>query len=303
MGEVQYLHGQAGRYGETSSGLEIPDALDRNVRLGESLEAGDIIRVEGAVYANGTSTKTENPDTVPFKDERQDIAMSSDGEFLAVAQYTTPTSLLTFRWNGTANRYEKTADPDTFPSDRSKGVALSSDGAFLAVGHLGGSTAPKYLITYKWNESNNRYEKTADPDVAPTGYASGVGMSSDGRFLAVAVNNVGVISYKWNESNNRYEKTAAPSSYPNAQGSGIAMSFDGQFLALSHASTSPTSYLTTYKWNSTADRYERTNAQDTNPSGGGVLHRKRSNVVRRYIPCRRSFRDDCACILDYLQME
>ncbi len=119
---------------------------------------------------------------------------------------------------------------------------MSADGQYLAFPAL----AAPYLVTYKWSETNNRYEATATIDENPAGAAYGATMSADGQYVAVAIPAASpyLKTYKWSETNNRYEATLAPDANPPGGGYVPAMSADGAYLAVPSTS-SP--YLATYR--------------------------------------------------------
>ena len=252
--------------GGSGGGVEISGALTRDVKLGETLSAGAAIDVIGNVWGTAYE-KTANPDTAPGSIGKG-AAMSADGMYLAVGYGTTAPYLITYKWSEANNRYEKTANPDTAPSGAEGDPAMSADGMYLAVAH-DGTTAPSRLITYKWSEANNRYEKTANPDTAPSGGGLCAAMSADGMYLAVGYGTTSpyLITYKWSEANNRYEKTANPDTAPSGEGRGAAMSADGMYLAVSHSASGAPAYLITYKWSEANNRYEKTANPDTAPSG------------------------------------
>jgi len=158
----------------------------------------------------------------------------------------------------------KTAAQDTNIGGAGNDCRVSADGVYLAVVHAGSP----YLKTYKWSESNNRYEATAAQNSNPTGEARYAALSADGQYLAIAhYTSPYLKTYKWSESNNRYEATAAHVGTITGDGFGVGMSADGKYLAVAH-NNSP--YLTTYKWNETNNRYEATVIQDSNPAGIGI---------------------------------
>jgi len=163
----------------------------------------------------------------------------------------------------TAYLATKTAAQDYNPSGAGYSCDLSYDGSFLAIGH-DGTSAPAKLVTYKWSAVNSRYERTANPNTAPTGRPGAVAMSSDGAFLAVAHATAPYLStYKWVEANNRYEITTAPDTLPTHTAVGCSMSSNGLFLAVSHLWTG---YLITYKWVEANNRYEATTPPDKLPT-------------------------------------
>ncbi len=157
-----------------------------------------------------------------------------------------------------------TSAPDNNPGANGLSAVMSADGQYLAVPFF----ASPYLITYKWSELNNRYEKTTVQDVNPVGNSYGCAMSTDGQYLAVAhISSPYLTTYKWNELNNRYEKTAVQDVSPTGHSYAAAMSTDGQRLTVAHI-TSP--YFTSYNWSEANNRYETTVAQNSNPAGAGI---------------------------------
>ncbi len=240
-----------------AGGIEIVGAVNRQVKLGETLSAGAVIDVVGNVW--GISYKKTNDVDIMPSSYGTSCAMSADGQFLAVGIYG---GFVTYKWSAINSRYEKTNSPDIV--DFSSGVyacAMSADGHFLFV-------ASRYGRSYKWSEANNRYEKTANPTYNPTGYTYGASMSADGQFLAAPNGNSPYLyTFKWSEANNRYETTNNPDIAPGG-GKSCAMSADGQFLAAAANSALP--YLSTFKWSEANNRYEKTNNPDVDPGGGNA---------------------------------
>jgi len=199
-------------------------------------------------------------------------ALSDDGQLLALAHGGTNFGAFfnSYKWNSDSNRYEMTNIPDIAPPATARGVAMSSDGTYLAIAHLG-TSSPIGLVTYRWSNANQRYEKTNNPNIAPGWSAYGAAISADGQYLGIAHAGTSgdsrFISYTWNEGNNRYEKTNTPNIAPTGTGNGIAMSADGQYVAVAHSGTTGDSYLTTYRWSGTNQRYEKNNTPDVLPSG------------------------------------
>jgi 6-phosphogluconolactonase (cycloisomerase 2 family) len=233
--------------------------------LSNDIEAGD------PVYVTSASVfKTAVPDTVPSGITLRTPAMSADGMYLAIPHggTTDAPKLITYKWDSVDARYEATANPDAVPSGGAQGAAMSADGMYLAVTHSGAAApgAPAYLITYKWNGANNRYEQTAAPNIAPSGTGSEMAMSADGMYLAVThFGTAGIprlITYKWSEANNRYQATAAPDTDPGSNCSAVAMSPDGSYLVIGKSGTPN---LICYTWVSGNNRYESTTAPDTLP--------------------------------------
>ena len=209
------------------------------VQLATGGIAGDLFMSEGFISEVGQPLKTAAQDANPAGIGRG-VALSSDGQYLAVAHETTP-FLTTYKWSAANSRYEKTAVQDANPAGFGYGAALSSDGQYLAVAH---HTTP-FLITYKWSAANSRYEKTSAQDTNPAVIGYGVALSSDGQYLAVGhYTTPFLITYKWSAANSRYEKTAMQDANPSGIGYGAALSSDGQYLAVAHDTTP---FLTTYK--------------------------------------------------------
>ena len=195
-------------------------------------------------------------------------AMSADGQFLAAIGYRSP-YLFTYKWSEANNRYEKAINPDIMPSAATYSCAMSADGQLLAIGHSI-TGAPAYLTTYKWSEANNRYEKTNNPDFAPSGNGYSCAMSADGQFLAVGHNSSSspayLTTYKWSEENNRYERTNNPDIAPSGVVRSIGISADGAYLVATHEGIVSPATFVTYKWSVENARYEQMNFPDVAPS-------------------------------------
>lgn len=149
------------------------------------------------------------------------------------------------------------AAPNVAPTGSGIRCAMSKDGKYLAVTHAGTST-PAYLVTYKWNAGNNRYEKTNNPDVAPSSVCRNVAISRYGDYLAVeyggASNPAYLITYKWSVTNLRYEKTANVDVAPTSNNFEIVMDYDGINLAIVMDDLSSINY---YLWSVANNRYEK----------------------------------------------
>lgn len=145
--------------------------------------------------------------------------------------------------------------PDYAPSGPGIGCALSKDGNYLAVIHSG-TSSPAYLVTYKLSVSNNRYQKTNNPDYLPSSLPKKTAISRYGDFLAVSqTNSPYLITYKWNEGNNRYEKTNDVLNGPGSNNFILVMSYDGMMLGLVFENNT----IQYYSWEEQNQRYVRMN--------------------------------------------
>lgn len=175
-------------------------------------------------------------------------ALSGDGLYLL---FWVTTELVTYKWDGSA--WVLTNSPDISPATGSGyNLDVSANGAKSVL------NAGAAMYTYAWNQTNNRYQKTADPLTSTTiSGISSIKMSSDGSRLVVAISTAPyLITYLWNGTNNRYEETALPDVAPPGQ------VFGTRFLALSGDGTTVVYYCNTnnvfiYRWNSGTSRYEK----------------------------------------------
>jgi hypothetical protein len=231
--------------------------------------SNDIVAGDPVYVTSASVFKTADLDTFPTGIAIRTPAMSADGMYLAVPHNGTTGArkLITYKWDSVDARYEVTANPDVAPSGSAANSAvMSADGTYLAVSH-NGTTAPAYLTTYKWNSGNNRYEQTAAPDTAPSGYANVMAMSADGVYLAVAHSGTTgtpyLITYKWDSGDNRYEATADMAVPPSSTCNAVAMSQNGSYLVTTHSSTPR---VRCYAFDSGNNRYSPTTAPDTIPT-------------------------------------
>lgn len=206
-----------------------------------------------------------------------DIALSEDGMTLAICGYA-GVGLNTFKWSVANSRYEKTADPDISPADTCVAVELSPDGTQLAVGR---STAP-FIYTYTWNAESNRFVKDANPDVSPSSYTYGMSFANTSP-LRLLVGHAGTpyfINYQWSSANSRFEIMPYPDVMPNVDSNGcrtVSVTSDGNTAVLCAGGTSASAFLSSYKWNSTNGRYEKTAAPDIKTGAYGVWGNHISN--------------------------
>lgn len=206
------------------SGGEITGTTPKSVTLAEACEAGDIVFV--------VRKSILDPSAINFPIKTNDISGTSlvprDGSY--AINYTC-------------------------------GLRLSGDGNYL-VG-VNSHSSP-YIYTFKWNETNDRYEQTNAIDTNVGSDISDFALSYDGMYLVVSVMQSPYLrTYKWSSSNNRYEKTTDPDSIPSAYCSMCKLTSDGSKLIV-YSNTSP--YLWSYKWNESNQRYEKTADPDKAPA-------------------------------------
>jgi hypothetical protein len=230
--------------------------------LSNDLQAGDSVYITSA-----SAFKTADPNIAPVGTILNPPAMSADGKYLVIPNNGTTgaAKIAAYKWDSADARYEATNKPDTVPPGGAvmHGSSMSADGTYLAMGHSTTSIHP-YLIAYKWNEANNRYEVTDPPNPAPGSRAEWTAMSADGIYLAaLTTSSPYLVTYKWNGANNRYEATATPGTIPSAKCYSVAMSPSGSYLAIGDG----TNKLVCYSWNETNNRYEIATAPDILPDG------------------------------------
>jgi len=247
----------------------------RTCKTDQVLEVGDPVYIKN--IAATCPTVGNSPDTMPSASwasnpggHIQQVALSGDGNFFVMWDWiASPTYLYTYKWNVDNERYEKTDSPDTnTPNCQIKEVALSDDGSILAVcgGRRTDSWSEQFVYTYKWNETNNRYEKTSDiyPERSNTTESHSVALTGDGHRLIIggATSGVYTKSYEWNEENNRFEAGNAFSKdlwiqlhysnydYDYCTGR-VRVSKDGNILVGCN-----NFYVEYYKWSEENKRYE-----------------------------------------------
>lgn len=175
------------------------------------------------------------------------VAMSADGEYLAVAHSgsTAPARIKTYKWNSGNERYEATANYTGTLGTSSIGCTMSSDGSKLVVG----SNSSPYVVSLVWDSGDNRYEQTAAVDysaiaTAPAGVCYSIALSDDASIMAAsyraASENVpNFVLFEWDAGDNRYEAFASYYNYPiegmpTGMPTGVAISGDGTWAASSH---------------------------------------------------------------------
>lgn len=191
-------------------------------------------------------------------------ALNYDGSRLLVLYCTGPTfNLKCYAWDG--DHYVKGNDPDD-KIGGSRGLAMSGDGLLAATSNSNGGLGETGLFkTYKWNDTNVRFEKTATatPQIASTTYIDCMAMDYDGSRLVTAVaSTCKIISYDWDAGDNRYEGIPAHDVDPMNNYT-IGLSSDATYLAVG-GTASP--YCVTYKFDGT--RYIAMPALSPAPNGG-----------------------------------
>ena len=171
---------------------------------------------------NGTNNRyeaTSNPDTQPSGTSIGNV-MSSDGAYMALLHYgsTGQLKLMAYKWSSGNNRYELTDAFEELPEGQVNRIAMSSDGQYFFASHNSANGSNPYLMCYKWNAANNRYETLASPDIAPSGNSYSIALSSDCGYVAVAHNGTDapakLITYKQDITEQTH--TVYPISNPQA---------------------------------------------------------------------------------------
>jgi hypothetical protein len=220
--------------------------------LGENITAGELVKANEFFAVQAT-----NPDVAPTG-LGYGCAISADKEFAYFGGLGL--NHVVYKRNSCQQSYRK-VDLYGITAGTSFDAAFSSDGSMLVIS--GNFSATEKFYSFKWSETNDRFEKTAAASGnIPSNTAFHCGLSADGTRLAVGNaydTTPGVrrlFSYVWSEVNNRFEETAAPDIEPDDRTYGLTMSGDGNFIAVCDLSASP--YLYTYKWSSGNNRYEKT---------------------------------------------
>lgn len=119
----------------------------------------------------GTSVYTSNGST-PI-----DVSLSSNGKYLAVAQFTSPYIRV---WNMSGSLSTALADPTQTPGSAARSCAWSPNGRYLAVTSL----SSPYVTVYNFN-GTTLTKLSVQPDLPPD-TAYGVSWSPNGAYLAVS---------------------------------------------------------------------------------------------------------------------
>lgn len=170
---------------------------------------GSIYAANSLVHGNAVAYRRNNEwyvSTVPTNASAP-MALTADGNRLIYA--TNGSSgypyLTTLVWSGTA--LQKGNNPDT-DYDQITSIAVTPDGEYLVCGR---SVAP-YIVTYKWNSGNARYELMTAPDTIASYFVQSMTLSDDGQILYVAqyagsANLYKIHRYDYSMANGRYELT------------------------------------------------------------------------------------------------
>lgn len=185
------------------------------------------------------------------------MAWSSNGEFLATTNQTTPYIKVHHR---TLTNFVALASPVSLPAGDASGVAWSPNSDFLAVAH---DTTP-YVTIY--SRSGPTLTKLSNPGTLPTGNGQGVAWSPNGQFLAVAHTTTPFVTI-YQRTGSTFTKLTNPSDLPAGNGVGVGFSPDGRFLAVSHA-TSP--FLTIYDRSGTTFT-KLSDPSDLPAAAGGII--------------------------------
>lgn len=191
----------------------------RVIKLFEDVESGDIVCLRRLGSGTQYPLVGNNPDFMPSVNWTQysysshigPVALSGDGNFFVMMdQNTSSMYFVAYKWNAETLRYEKVTNADTnLPNAYVKDIAISDDGSVLAICGGQRTFSNEFTYTFKWNSSNNRYEKTADVyparDVATE--SNSVALIGDGtRLIIGSYTSPGyTMSYNWNSGNNRFE--------------------------------------------------------------------------------------------------
>lgn len=124
-----------------------------------------------------TPTPVSDPGTLPANSANA-AAFSPNGEFLAIANGSTPSLVIYQRQAG--NVFTALSSPAALPAGTATGVAWSPNGRFLAV-TSGGSP-----FLYVYARSGSTFIKLPNPGSIPPGACNGCAWSPNGEFLSVA---------------------------------------------------------------------------------------------------------------------
>jgi len=182
------------------------------------------------------------------------LHLSGDGNFMAVAVSGAP-GVVSYKWNAVNDRFEATGAVNVSLNTNSSGIGsieVSDDGSLMSIANYNN---PKF-DSFKWNETNNRYERTGQPNIAPGAASYFHAATADGMVAVSTFQSASpyVNTYSWNELANRYEKHASIDIAPSSSAAiGAWLSTDASLMAIG----SYTGFYT-YKWNATNNRYEKT---------------------------------------------
>lgn len=138
------------------------------------------------------------------------MVLAADGNRLVYATdgLSGNPGIMTLVWTGAALVQGNSPDTDY---DQITTMALTPDGEYLVCGR----SAVPYLVTYKWDAVDSRYELMTAPDTIATGIVQSVTLSDDGQILYVAQPSTGsslkIRRYDYSAINGRYELGSAAS--------------------------------------------------------------------------------------------
>jgi hypothetical protein len=160
------------------------------------------------------------------------VAISSDSSTLvAGGLINVYNTFYTYKWDSVDGRYEKTAAPEISVTDSIYGVLLSADGTYLVVSTKLLQNPINSVFVFKWNATNNRYERHSNLDISPSVAAGSnyyLAGSSDLGYMAVVSSfgsSASLMTYKQDISHIEYSayKANNPSTYShNIAGIGYA---------------------------------------------------------------------------------
>jgi hypothetical protein len=209
---------------------------------------------------------TDRFESVPYDiapAQAQDVAMSQDGNFLAVAQYFSSPYIAMYKWSTVNSRWEKTAIEGSSVQS-THAVSITPSGDIVAAGSVS-STTP---FLFRWNSGTSTYvrDTTAfDSNLNASGCYS-CAISSDGQVIAFAhTSSPYITTYRWSSGLSKFVKTANPNILRSNLGARLAISYNGDIVALGGATS-----IFVYKWSSSNSRYEKTGelTSDNNQYGG-----------------------------------
>lgn len=134
------------------------------------------------------------------------LGMSDDHSRCVVAYQGQSPFMRFYNWNETNNRYEKLPDVDVGVPTHALSAFMSADGNTAVMSTQGDSNLGG-IHTYKWNGTNNRYEKTANSFPHYNYDYTYVASNNNATDLLVVLQDTGRLAiFRWVAANNRYEE-------------------------------------------------------------------------------------------------
>jgi hypothetical protein len=201
----------------------------------------------------GSPTRKSNPAALPAG-ASNDIAMSPNGEFVAIAHTTTPFVSI-YQKQGIT--WVKLANPGTLPTAQGNAVAWSPNSEYLAVGHNHSTTAITIYqragsVFTKLAAVSSQFIAGAD---LPGQNVQDIVWSDNGEYLACAFNNTGSTPRFYiyrRTTGNTFTRLTNPSTLPTGNGRAIAFVPNRNSIVFIQTDDSTNPVCRVYDFSSTA---------------------------------------------------